>query len=340
MVNNLEEAFHPTCQILPVAPYAKELEPTLGQSLLVEISRGCDRRCDFCLTTYQCSPRRERSVTRLKAIIEDGLKCTEVNKVALFASGFVDHSALPVLLAAIVNQGHQLSVPSLRADMPDPNIIRLIHQGGQRTLTFAPETGSERLRALIGKAIPDEVFRSTLQIALDAGFSQFKLYFMIGLPTETPDDVLAIETFCRSLLELPPRRHRLHVTIAPFVPKPHTPYQWIGLPSLASLKKRVQLLQGLRRLAGVQVDMPNLRWAYIQGAISRGTTEFAPVIAQVAQTPRATAGTWFRVAKEQGINLESVATADYPTAVQFPWDRIDVGVNRNTLLRRFARLDE
>lgn len=340
MVNNLEEAFHPTCQILPVPPYAKELEPTLGQSLLVEISRGCDRRCDFCLTTYQCSPRRERSVTRLKTIIEEGLKCTEVNKVALFASGFVDHSALPVLLAAIVNQGHQLSVPSLRADMPDPNIIHLIHKGGQRTLTFAPEAGSERLRELIGKAIPDEVFRSTLQIALDAGFSQFKLYFMIGLPTETAEDVHAIETFCRSLLELPPQRHRLHLTIAPFVPKPHTPYQWIGLPSFASLKKRVELLQGLRRLARVQVDVPNIRWAYIQGAISRGTTEFAPVIAQVAQTPRATAGTWFRVAKEQGINLESVATADYPTAVQFPWDRIDVGVNRNILLRRFARLDE
>jgi len=340
MVRNLDDAFHPTCQILPVTPYPNELEPTLGQSLLVEISRGCDRRCDFCLTTYQCSPRRERSLTRLKAIVKEGLDCTEVNKVALFASGFVDHSELPALLASIVNQGHQLSVPSLRADMPDPNILHLIHQGGQRTLTFAPEAGSERLRAAIGKAIPDAVFHSTLQTALDAGFSQFKLYFMIGLPTETVDDVLAIETLCRSLLELPPRRHRLHVTIAPFIPKPHTPYQWMGLPSLTTLKKRMELLKGLRRLARVQVDVPNLRWAYIQGALSRGTTEFAPVIAQVAQSPRATAGTWFRIAKEQGISLESVASADYPTEVQFPWDRIEVGVKRNTLLRRFARLDE
>jgi len=340
MVNDLDTTFHPTCQTLPVSPYPHELEPTLGQSLLVEISRGCDRRCDFCLTTYQCSPRRERSLKRLKEIIEEGLGCTEVNKVALFASGFVDHSELPALLATIVNHGHQLSAPSLRADIPDPSIIRLIHQGGQRTLTFAPEAGSERLRATIGKAIPDEVFHSTLQVALDAGFSQFKLYFMIGLPTETADDVLAIETLCRSFLELPPRRHRLHVTVAPFIPKPHTPYQWLGLPSRATLKKRMELLQGLRRLARVQVDVPNLRWAYIQGALSRGTTEFAPVIAQVAQTPNATAGTWFRLAKNLGFSLESVATADYPAAVQFPWDRIDVGVNRNTLLRRFARLDE
>jgi hypothetical protein len=223
--------------------------------------------------------------------------------------------------------------------MPDPNIVSLIHQGGQRTLTLAPEAGSERLRDIIGKGIPDEVFHSTLQTALDVGFSQFKLYFMIGLPTETEEDILAIETFCRSLLELPPRRHRLHVTVAPFIPKPHTPYQWLGLPSLTSLKKRMKLLQGLQRLARVQVDMPNLRWALIQGALSRGTSKFAPVIAQVAQTPHVTAGTWFRVAKDQGFNLESVATADYPTAVQFPWDRIEVGVNRNTLLRRFARLD-
>ena len=340
LVSDLDTTFHPTCQTLPISPSTNELEPTLGQSLLVEISRGCDRRCDFCLTSYQCGPRRERSLPRLKEIIEDGLDCTKVNKVALFASAFVDYSELSALLAAIVDQDHQLSVPSLRADMPDSSIIRIIHQGGQRTLTFAPEAGSERLRTTIGKAISDEVFRSTLQVALDAGFSQFKLYFMIGLPTETADDVLAIESLCRSLLELPPRRHRLHVTVAPFIPKPHTPYQWIGLPSRATLKKRMKLLHGLRRLARVQVDVPNLRWAYIQGALSRGTTEFAPVIARVAQTSNATAGTWFRVAKDLGFSLESLATADYPPAVQFPWDRIDVGVNRNILLRRFARLDE
>jgi radical SAM superfamily enzyme YgiQ (UPF0313 family) len=339
MVSDLDGTFHPTCQILPVQPYPNELEPTFGQSLLVEISRGCDRRCDFCLTTYQCSPRRERSLARIEEIIQEGLQCTKVNKVALLASGFIDHSQLPPLLASIINRGNQLSVPSLRADMPDPDILRLIHQGGQRTLTFAPEAGSERLRRTIGKAIPNEVFHSTLQTSLAAGFSQFKLYFMIGLPSETADDVLAIETLCHSLLELPPRRHRLHVTIAPFIPKPHTPYQWVGLPSLTTLKERVELLKGLRRLARVQVDWPNLRWAVIQGALSRGTTEFAPVIAQVAQTPNATAGTWFRVAKNQGFNLESVATADYPPAVQFPWDRIDVGINRNILLQRFARLD-
>ncbi|MFX0169824.1 MAG: B12-binding domain-containing radical SAM protein [Candidatus Hodarchaeota archaeon] len=338
-ITDLDTAFHPTCQILPVSPYPAELEPTFGESLLVEISRGCDRRCDFCLTTYQCSPRRERSLATLDAIIEGGLQCTGVDKVALLASGFTDHSDLSALLASIVSRNRSLSVPSLRADLPDPQILSLIYQGGQRTLTFAPEAGSERLRTTIGKGIPDDVFHATLNTALAGGFSQIKLYFMIGLPTETPEDILAIETFCRTLLELPPQRHRLHVTIAPFIPKPHTPYQWVGSPSLAALKKRIRLLQGLQRLARIQVDIPNPRWAIIQGALSRGTTELAPVLAGVAQQPKATAGTWFKVAKDQGISLEALATADYSSEAHFPWDRIDVGIKRNILLRRYARLD-
>jgi len=336
---DLDAAFHPTCQILPDPPYPSELEPTFGQSLLVEISRGCDQRCNFCMTTYQCSPRRERSLETLSRIIDEGTRCSEVTKVALLASGLIDHSELVSLLSTIVSAGHQLSVPSLRADLPDFQILPLIFQGGQRTLTFAPEAGSERLRTLIGKSISDDAFLQTFEAALDTGFTQFKLYFMIGLPTETDDDIHAIHDFCKNLLALTNKSHRLHVSVAPFIPKPHTPYQWVGLTPLKTLKKRVQLLESLRRYGRIQLDLPNLRWSVVQAALSRGSSEMAKLILGVAQSEHKTAGTWFQTAKRLGFNLETFASADYTTDVTFPWDCIDVGINRNTLLRRFAKLE-
>lgn len=337
---DLDSAFHPICQIIPEPPFPSELEPTFGQSLLVEISRGCDRRCNFCMTTYQCSPRRERSLKTVKNIIDEGTRCSEVNKVALLASGFVDHSELSPLLSAIVNAGYQLSVPSLRADLSDIHILPVIFQGGQRTLTFAPEAGSERLRTLIGKSISDDTFLQTFESALDAGFTQFKLYFMVGLPTESDEDIQAIQDFCINFLALTNKRHRIHVSVAPFIPKPHTPYQWLGLTPLKTLKKRFQYLEKLRRYGRIQLDLPNLRWGIIQAALSRGSSDLAPLILDVAQQTTNTAGTWFQSAKQRGLNLETLATADYPADVTFAWDRIDVGINRNTLLRRFAKLEQ
>jgi len=339
-VKDLDAAFHPTCQILPDPPYPPELEPIFGQSLLAEISRGCDRRCDFCLTTYQCNPRRERSLSTLTHIVEEGTDCTGVDKVALLASGFTDHSDLKELLAGIVSKGKQLSVPSLRADVSDTDIFKSIYEGGQRTLTFAPEAGSEQLRTVIGKAIPDDTFKQIFSEALAAGFNQFKLYFMIGLPTETDHDIQAIQQFCVNLLELSDRRHRLHVSVAPFIPKPHTPYQWVGLTPLNTLKKRLRHLQSLRRYGRIQLDLPNPRWAVIQAALSRGTSEIAPLLNSVARKPTRTAGTWFQTAKGLDLNLETLATADYSTEVHFPWDRIDVGTKRNTLLRQFSKLEQ
>ncbi len=338
--DDLDSAFHPTCQILPEPPYPSELEPTFGQALLVEISRGCDRRCSFCMTTYQCSPRRERSLNTLKHIIDDGTQCSGVEKVALLASGFVDHSELASLLATIVDNGHQLSVPSLRADLPDSQILPLIFQGGQRTLTFAPEAGSERLRTVIGKPITDDTFLQTFESALAAKFTQFKLYFMIGLPTESDADIQAIHDFCINLLTLTSKGHRIHVSVSPFIPKPHTPFQWLGLAPRKTLKKRLQLLEKLRRYGRIQLDLPNPRWSIIQAVLSRGSSELSSLILNVAQKEQITAGTWFQAAKNLGLNLETLATADYSPDVTFAWDRIDVGINRNILLQRFAKLEQ
>ena len=263
-----------------------------------------------------------------------------MDKVALLASGFTDHSELPSVLSTIVNAGHQLSVPSLRVDLPDPRILPVILQGGQRTLTFAPEAGSERLRALIGKSISNNMILQTFESALDAGFTQFKLYFMVGLPTETNEDIQAIHDLCLTLLALTDKKHRIHVSVSPFIPKPHTPYQWVGLTPLPTLKKRIQQLAPLRRYGRIQLDLPNPRWSVIQAVLSRGSTELASLLLEVAKAKSITAGTWIQTGKQLGLHLETLATADYPSDVTFAWDRIDVGINRNTLLRRFAKIEQ
>lgn len=339
LIVNLNQATHPRCQVLPEPPYPSVLEPTFGQSLLVEVSRGCDRRCNFCLTSYQCSPRRERSLSLIESIIDEGTRCTNVDKVALIASALTDYSQLDTLLETIVGKGLQLSIPSLRADIPDLNILDTIRRGGQRTLTFAPEAGSQRLRALLAKSISEDTFQQTFRMAIDKGFNLFKLYFLIGLPTETDEDITAIKQFCTALLSLPPRRHRIHVSITPLIPKPHTPFQWLGLAPLAVLKQRINLMRKLLRVGRIILDLPNPRWSVIQAALSKGTAELAPLILAVAHENQPTASTWFRMARRLNINLEAYASAGSSTDTQLPWEILDVGVNRNTLLRRYTGLD-
>ncbi len=335
---NLDAEPHSICQILPEPPYSSSIEPAFGRSLLVEVSRGCNRRCNFCLTSYQSGPCRERSLGTLENIIDEGIRCTGVEKVALIASGLADYSHLGSLLNSIVTRGLQLSIPALRADLTDFSILELVSRGGQRTLTLAPEAGSQRLRDVIAKGIPDADFHEIINAAIKAGFNLFKLYFLVGLPTETEEDITAISEFGKSLLKLSPQRHRLHVSISPFVPKPHTPFQWCGLMPLSLLKKRLSVLKKAFRIGRIKLDLANPRWSVIQSALSRGTTEIAPVILAVAKEGPQTAGTWFRAAKQLGVSLEALATRQLSTTDSLPWEVLDVGLERKVLLHRFRKL--
>jgi len=335
---DLDEAPHPRCQISPQPPLPAALEPVFGRSLLVEISRGCDRHCNFCLTSFQSGPRRERSISTLLDIVEEGTRCTGVDKVSLIASGLSDYSRLGELLEAIVGRGLHLSVPSIRADLPDPSILRFIAQGGQRTLTLAPEAGSMRLRRLLAKPVPDDTYVQTVAAAISSGINLFKLYFLIGIPTEGEEDLEAIQHFCNTLLQLPPRRHRLHISVNPLIPKPHTPFQWLALAPLSLLRQRLTTLRRLLHHNRIVLDLPNPRWSVVQAALSRGTSSLAPLILAVAREGQQTLGAWFHAAKSLHIDLEACATTPLPTDKPLPWEHLDVGVERNTLLSRYRKV--
>lgn len=340
VVWDLDAAPHPVCQVSPQSPLPPSLEPVFGRSLLVEVSRGCDRRCNFCLTSYQGGPRRERSLSNLMGIISDGVRCTGVDKVALIASGLSDYSKLGELLEFTVGQGLHLSVPSIRADLPDPSIIKFIAQGGQRTLTLAPEAGSSRLRRLLAKPIPDDAYMQTVAEAISSGINLFKLYFLTGIPTESDEDMEAIKHFCHSLLQLPPRKHRLHVSVNPLIPKPHTPFQWLGLAPLRLLRQRLAALRLLLHHNRIILDLPNPRWSVIQAALSRGTSSLAPLILAVAREGRQTLGSWFHAARSLHIDLEGCATTSLLPDEPLPWEHLEVGVKRNTLLSRYRKVTQ
>jgi radical SAM superfamily enzyme YgiQ (UPF0313 family) len=338
LVRDLDHAPHPTCQVLPERPYPPALEPTFGRSLLVEVSRGCDRHCNFCLTGFQCSPRRERSLHVLQRIVDEGTRCTNVDKVALIAAALADYSQLGELFDSIVSRGLQLSVPALRADL-DLSVLDTLVRGGQRTLTLAPEAGSERLRTLVAKPIANEVFFETFRAAIAKGFNQFKLYFLVGLPTETDGDIEEIQRFCKTLVEFPPSRHRLHVSAGPLIPKPHTPFQWHGLTPFKLLKARLAGLRRLSRLGRIVLDLTNPAWSVVEAALSRGTVDLAPVILAVAQGGQHTPSAWFRAARAFGMDLQAYAEKAFSPDEELPWEILDVGVKRNTLWRRNTKLE-
>jgi radical SAM superfamily enzyme YgiQ (UPF0313 family) len=338
LVRNLDNAPHPTCQVLPEPPYPPALEPTFGRSLLVEVGRGCDRHCDFCLTGFQCSPRRERSLRTLQRIVDEGTRCTGVNKVALIAAALADYSHLGELFDSIVSRGLQLSVPALRADL-DLSVLDTLLRGGQRTLTLAPEAGSDRLRTLVAKPITNETFFETFRAAIAKGFNQFKLYFLLGLPTETDEDVEEILRFCKTLIDLPPGHHRVHVEAGPVIPKPHTPFQWYGLTPTKVLKARIAGLRRLRRLGRIVLDLASPESGVVEAALSRGSVDLAPVILAVAQGGRHSPSAWFRAARASGIDLEAYAERVLSPDDVLPWEALDVGFGRNALWQRHARVD-
>nr|KXH77543.1 MAG: hypothetical protein AM324_00195 [Candidatus Thorarchaeota archaeon SMTZ1-83] len=316
IMDDLDDLFHPVAQIVPDVPDGTKLDPVFGKSLLVEVTRGCGYSCKFCMVGHICRPRRARSLDCLKEIVEQGLEKTPVRKVSMIGSSLGDLDGLESFASWIVSQNLQLSAPSLRADSITLELLESFVKGGQRTLTIAPEAGSERMRRAMGKGLDDEEIERAARLAKEAGYIALKLYFIIGLPEESEEDIIDISKMVKNLSDV--SGLRITASINPFVPKAHTRWERQSQPGVEQLRERLRIVQnGLRDVPRVEVEGIDPRSARIQAALSVGDRSIGRVIHLAAQYGGL--GGWRRAEKESGLRFLSLPSDTERHKAKLPW---------------------
>src|SRR6266403_1032894 len=248
-----------------------------GHMALLEVGKGCGRGCRFCLEGQVYRPVRHRSVAALSATIAE-LAAQGEKRIGLVGACVSDYPWIGELLKVVEDNGMELSISSLRADSLTDDLVASLARGGHRTLTMAPEAGTERLRRVIRKAITDEQLMAACDLVRARGIPNLKTYFMIGQPTETPQDVAAIPDLAGRMLErlrvLDPTGKpfgKLTLSISSFVPKPWTPFQWAPFDGAEALSKKLETIKrGVRGFSNVRVLHENPREAALQALLARG----------------------------------------------------------------------
>ncbi|OLN26022.1 Fe-S oxidoreductase [Desulfovibrio sp. DV] len=335
VVADLDTAPFPSCQVVPFAQ-------AVHDRLSVEIARGCTRGCRFCHAGMIYRPVRERSLGTLEKLVGEGLGRTGYEELSFLSLSTGDFSALESLFAQSIDRCRRdqiaVSLPSLRAGTLSDSILSMM-AGIRRTgATVAPEAATQRLRDVINKGITEEDILSHARRLFAHGWQQIKLYFMIGLPTETEDDVRGIFELAQKVLAEAPRgAKRLQVTaaISPFVPKPHTPFQWDPQITLEQIRGRVNWLRELfateRRLT--------LRWhepemSFLEGVFARGGRELAPIVEAgwrkgalfCSWIDRFDLAPWLEVFAEAGVSPADWL-AERALDRPLPWDHLSCGVS-------------
>ncbi|HUX99532.1 MAG TPA: radical SAM protein [Candidatus Deferrimicrobium sp.] len=327
----LDECYHPTAQIISDAS-------SFGESFLLEVTRGCPRGCRFCLIGYQGLPTRFRSLPILKEIILEGITNSKVDKITLIGSSLSDYPHLTDLCEFIVDQGLKLSLPSIRIDVISDSLLEILKKVGVKTLTTAPEAGSNRLRSLIGKEISEDNIINGLIKCANAKIENIKLYFLINLPKETSQDIDDLKKLLQRIIREAYRPYDLNLSINPFIPKPHTPFQWAPPVSVSYNQQTIKTIQKfLKPLKIYNFEFLDPRWARIQGFLSRGSKQLGDILVKVIAN-RGTLGAWRKVLKLHNISIEAAQT--FPPALEavLPWDFIDVGVSKERLLAIYQKL--
>ncbi|WP_283400233.1 radical SAM protein [Desulfurobacterium pacificum] len=309
---------------------------------LIELNRGCIEKCRFCVATYMGLPYREKQIEIVENEIALAAKYGE--RVGLIGAGVTDYSKMEDLYEILKKYDMKASFSSLKASSPSPYVLEIVKESGQKTVTIAPETGNEKLRYAINKKVPDEKYFSFTEELFKAGAENLKLYFLIGLPTETQEDVESIVKMTKQFysLVLPFWKERgkageIHVSVNPVIPKPFTPLQWFGMEKKSSIEKKIRYLQKeLRKIPHTRLTHENVRSAILQAIISRADTIVgeAAVISAMKKTP------FRKVLKEKNVNFEELYTREREKDELFPWEIVESGIRRNYLWKEYQMIYE
>ena len=339
-------------------PYPKQplvpLAETVHERMSVEIFRGCTRGCRFCQAGMITRPVRERSLTGIGEMVKAGLDATGYEEVGLLSLSSADHSEIADVAKGLADryEGTQtsLSLPSTRVDAFNIDLAQELSRNGRRSgLTFAPEGGSERLRKVINKMVSKQDLVDTVTAAYSAGWRQVKLYFMVGLPTETDEDVLEIAEMARDVIRAGrsvtgTRDVRCTVSIGGFVPKPHTPFQWAGQLDHETTDRRLKLLR--QAISADKSTAKAIGYRYhdgkpgiVEGLLSRGDRRIGAVIEQVWRDGGRFDGwsehfsydRWMAAAATAGVDVPWYTTREREESEVLPWDHLDSGLDKEWL---------
>jgi len=308
-------------------------------TFILEMSRGCANRCGFCLASYCNLPLRTVKFEDIIKTIELGLEHT--NKIALLGAQISAHpqfnEIFEYLYKKIISGDKiELSVSSLRVDAIRPEIVKTLVAGGQKNVTLAIEAGSERLRKVINKNLSEEQIFNAVKIAADNGLKGLKFYGMIGLPTETYEDLDSMINLAKRIKQQY-KGFDISFGFSSFVPKPHTPFQWFGREDTKSLEKKAQYLKKEMHKIGVPANISSIKWDYWQAVLSRGDSSFTDFLIEIYRNGGAL-GAYKKSAQKFGINTDYFALENYDFEKEFPWDFIKMKPGKDFLIKENQRL--
>jgi radical SAM superfamily enzyme YgiQ (UPF0313 family) len=319
----------------PVASVVLTPDTELGDLYLIEVERGCNWGCRFCLVSQCFAPMRLRSIDSLLSQAEKGLKYRR--RLGLVGAAVSSYPHIEELLPKLNKMGAELSLSSLRIAPLSPVVLRELARGGAKTVTMAPEAGSARLRQLVKKGITeDDIMKAVSQVA-EAGIRQLKLYFIIGLPSESDEDIEAIVKLalaCKEAVDKKRAGCRLTLNISPFVPKAGTPFQWLPMAETPVLNRRLARIRHSLMPKGIKVKGESPAWSQVQGVLARGDKELAEVLADVGELSLAA---WRKAAEKHHIDIDFYAHQRWDTGQKLPWGMIELGTKAGYLESELAR---
>jgi radical SAM superfamily enzyme YgiQ (UPF0313 family) len=325
---------------VPTSRTVDSPEAQFGDLFLTEVARGCLWGCRFCAAGFVQRPYREVDLETLRTEVRKGLE--RGMRVGLVGPDTSDYSGLDPLTCFIAEEGGAFSPSSLRVDAITPELSRRMAQGGERSITIAPEAGTERLRRVVNKDFSDDQIVRAAEHALSQGMRHVKMYFLCGLPTETEEDVLGMARVARRIREevmrprarLSGRMGRLSLSVNPFVPKPWTPFQWVPMQEGGCLEEKRGLLQRELRPLGIELDFFPPREAFFQTLLSRGDRRAADLL-EVAH--RETGGDLRRALARWPHDPAFFVTRQAAVEERLPWDFIEQGLTKAFLARELRR---
>ncbi|ATW25487.1 TIGR03960 family B12-binding radical SAM protein [Candidatus Formimonas warabiya] len=349
VLNNFSEAEFPPKTLVPYTE-------TIHDRVMLEVLRGCSRGCRFCQAGVVYRPVRERNMNKLLAQAEALVGATGYDEIALTSLSSADYTCIEPLIKELIarfrEKGIGVSLPSLRVDAFSVNLAREVQQVRKSGLTFAPEAGTQRLRDVINKGVTEENILETAAAAFSQGWTSLKLYFMIGLPTETFEDLDGIVDLAGKILSVGRKAKpagirkpiKITVSVSSFVPKAHTAFQWEGQQARNVLKEKQQYLkEKIRTMKNVTLNYHDVEVSFLEAAFARGDRRLGPVLEQAWRLGCKFDGwsehfnypAWLQAFTSCGLDPEFFANRRFDFEEILPWDHLSSGVSKAWLIKEY-----